>query len=79
MELIGWLGGIMLALCGIPLAWESFKQKHSNGISNMFLIMWLIGELMMFAYVLPKHDMPLLFNYSINIVCLAVVVRYKFK
>lgn len=78
MEFIGWIGSILLASCGLPLAWESFKNKHSNGISGMFLTMWLVGELLTFAYIFPKQDYPLLFNYSLNIICLAVVIRYKF-
>lgn len=78
MELIGWIGSTLLALCAIPLAWECYKQKHSNGISNTFLAMWLVGEILTFAYVLPKQDYPLLLNYSLNIICLAVVIRYKF-
>ena len=79
MELIGWIGSILLALCAVPLAWQTFKQKHSNGISNTFLAMWLIGEILTFAYVLPKQDYPLLLNYGLNIACLAIVIRYKFK
>jgi uncharacterized protein with PQ loop repeat len=79
MEIIGWIGSILLALCAIPLAWDSFKNKHSNGISNTFLAMWLVGELLTAAYVLPKKDYPLLFNYVLNISCLVVVIRYKFK
>jgi uncharacterized protein with PQ loop repeat len=77
MEIIGWIGSILLALCAVPLAWQSFVQKHSDGISNAFLVMWLIGELLTFAYVLPKKDLPLLFNYGLNIACLVVVIRYK--
>lgn len=79
MELIGWAGSILLALCGMPLAWQSYRQKHSNGISNVFLAMWLAGELLTFAYVFPKQDYPLLFNYSLNIACIVIVIRYKFK
>ena len=78
MELIGWLGSGLLALCAIPLAWECFKQRHANGISNTFIAMWMLGEILTFAYVLPKQDYPLLLNYSLNIVCLLVVIRYKF-
>ena len=78
LELIGWIGTSLLAMCALPLAYESYKNKHSNGISNIFIAMWLIGELLTFAYVLPKKEYPLLFNYGLNIVCLAVVIRYKF-
>jgi uncharacterized protein with PQ loop repeat len=79
MEIVGWIGSVLLALCGLPLAWQSFRDKHSHGISNAFLVMWLVGELLTFSYVLPKKDYPLLFNYGLNIVCLVIVIRYKFK
>ena len=78
MGIIGWLGGIMLAICTVPMAWQSYRQKHSNGISNLFIALWLAGELLTTIYVFPKHDYPLLFNYGLNMVCLAVVIRYKF-
>jgi uncharacterized protein with PQ loop repeat len=79
MITIGWIGSVLLALCAIPLAWQCYKQKHADGISNMFLAMWLAGEILTAAYVLPKKDYPLLFNYGLNIVCLLVVIRYKIK
>ena len=76
---IGWIGSVLLALCAIPLAWQSYKQKHSRGISSLFLAMWFAGELLTTLYILPKKDYPLLFNYGLNIVCLVVVIRYKFE
>ena len=39
----------------------------------------MVGELLTFAYVLPKQDYPLLLNYGLNIACLVIVIRYKFK
>jgi uncharacterized protein with PQ loop repeat len=76
MELIGWIGSALLALCGVPLAWQTIKQKHARYMSNTFLAMWLIGEILNFAYILPKRDYPLLLNYSLNIVFLMIVVMY---
>lgn len=77
LEIIGWIGSVLLAICGAPLAWQAYRQKHARGMSNLFIAMWLVGELCVFAYVLPKLDYPLLFNYGLNIAFLAVVVRYK--
>lgn len=79
MEIIGWAGGMLLAFCGMPLAWQSYKQKHSDGVSVPFLTMWMIGEILLFIYVLPMANLPLLLNYGANIICIAVVIRYKFK
>ena len=77
MMLVGWLGGIFLASCGIPQAWKSHKDKHSDGISWPFLILWALGEIFALAYVSDKLDLPLVMNYGTNIVILAIMLYYK--
>lgn len=76
-EIMGWLGSICLAICGIPQAWQSFKDKHSHGISWGFVLLWSFGELFALAYVYDKLDLPLLLNYATNILILAVILYYK--
>ena len=76
-EILGWLGSICLAICGIPQAWQSFKDKHSHGISWGFVLLWAFGEIFALAYVYDKLDLPLLLNYSTNILILAVILYYK--
>ena len=78
-EILGWLGSICLAICGIPQAWQSYKEKHSEGISWGFILLWTFGELFALAYVYDKLDLPLLLNYATNILILAVILYYKFK
>ena len=77
MEQIGWLGSILLAFCGLPQAVESIKTKSSEGLTWGFIAMWFIGEIMTFIYILPKMDLPLLFNYTANIIFLAIIIYYK--
>ena len=79
MEIIGWLGSILFAICGLQQAIQSYKQKHSNGISKAFLALWFFGEVFTTIYVLPKQDYPLLFNYGVNFACVMVIGWYKFK
>lgn len=76
LQIIGWIGSICLALCPIPFAWQSYKEKKST-ITKWGLILWMVGELCTAAYILPKKDYPLLLNYGLNIICLMVVVKYK--
>jgi len=76
-EILGWLGSICLAICGIPQAWQSFKDKHSHGISWGFVLLWAFGEIFALAYVYDKLDLPLLLNYATNILILAVILFYK--
>lgn len=77
MEYIGWTGSIMLAICGLPQAWKSYREKHSHGISWGFLWLWFLGEIFTWIYILPKMDLPLLVNYSLNILFLMIITYYK--
>ena len=77
MEMIGWLGSILLAFCGLPQAIESYKTKSSEGLTWGFIGMWFIGEIMTFIYILPQMVLPLIFNYTANIIFLAIIIYYK--
>jgi uncharacterized protein with PQ loop repeat len=77
MENIGWIGSLLLAFCGLPQALESWKTKSSDGLTWGFISMWFIGEICTFIYIIPKMDLPLLFNYSANIIFLIVIIYYK--
>ena len=77
MENIGWLGSILLAFCGLPQAIESYKTKSSEGLTWGFIGMWFIGEICTFIYILPKMDLPLLLNYTANIIFLSIIIFYK--
>jgi len=80
IESIGWIAGLLFAFCGLPQSIKSYKDGHSRGISNLFMWMWLVGELLMQVYVYLKHglDMPLLVNYWINTIFCIVILKYKY-
>jgi len=77
MELVGWAGSLLLAFCGLPQAIESWRTGSSSGVTWGLLAMWGVGEVLTLAYVMPKMEMPLLFNYAANIVFLVVISYYK--
>ena len=77
MDNVGWLGSILLAFCGLPQAIESYKTKNSDGLTWGFVLMWFVGEICTFVYIIPKMDLPLLFNYSANIIFLLIIIYYK--
>ena len=79
MEIIGWLGSILLAFCGLPQAIESYKTKSSEGLTWGFIGMWFIGEIMTIIYILPQMVLPLIFNYTANIIFLSIIIYYKIK
>jgi uncharacterized protein with PQ loop repeat len=79
MEIIGWLGSILLAFCGLPQAIESYKTKSSEGLTWGFISMWFVGEIMTIIYILPQMVLPLIFNYTANIIFLSIIIYYKLK
>ena len=74
---VGFLGSILLALCGAPMAYKSYKDGHSEGVSGLFLFMWTFGEVLTLAYVLYNWDLPLILNYGVNLIFIAIIVKYK--
>lgn len=79
LNLLGWIGSVCFAICAIPQAWETFRKGRAEGVSWIFLILWLVGELCTLIYVLPQKNWPLLLNYIGNLCCLLVIIRYKIK
>lgn len=77
LDVLGWIGSVAFAICGIPQAYQSLKDGHTRGLNWGFLGTWTVGEVCMFLYVLPKGDMPLILNYLGNGICLLVMLRYK--
>lgn len=78
MEFIGWFGGILLAICGAPLAWEAWRTGNvGHSLTWTFLNLWFWGEVLVFAYVLPQWLWPLIVNYGFNILCILVIAYYK--
>ena len=79
MDIVGWVGSFLLTFCGVPLAWQSYKDGHSIGVNNTFLQMWLWGEILVLIYVIAQPILlyPLIANYAFNIVVIAVIYWYK--
>lgn len=79
VEFNAYLGAIFLALCGLPMAWRSFKDGHSHGVDGLFLIFWTLGEILTLTYVLYNWDVPLILNYGVNLIFIGIVVYFKLK
>ena len=80
VELTGYIGAILLAVCAFPQMVVSIIDGHSRGLSQYFLLTWYLGELLMLAFCVQTIGMvgPLFWNYLINVLMLTVIVRYKY-
>lgn len=77
MEYIGWTGALLFAICGLPQAYQSWRDGHSRGLNWFFLLAWAGGEVLTVIYVWPKGDVPLLTNYFVNGIFLVIMLYYK--
>ena len=77
-DFIGWIGSIAFAICGIPQAWECYKNRSARGINPLFIILWLTGEICYVASVLMKFGWVnwMMFNYMANIFSITVIMYY---
>lgn len=78
--LLGTLGAFCFAFSGLPQAWKSYKDGHSDGVAHGTILLWLLGEGMMLAYALYfyTHDYILTANYTFNFLLVSVIFKYKY-
>ena len=77
METLGWIGGILLAVCSVPELIKTIKTKTCS-LSWGFLLLWWFGELFIMIPVIAK-SMPffLTFNYTLNLLIISILIYYK--
>ena len=84
LELIGWIGGILLAICAAPQAVKTYKEKDASGLSWWMLFFWGAGEVLTLAYIIATNinsgswQFPLIFNYGLNIILMSYLIWAKY-
>jgi len=77
MEIIGWIGNILLSFCGLPEAIRAVFRKKCE-VPWSLLIPWFLGEVLVLVYVVYKYNSaPLITNYCANIIIILIMGRYK--
>jgi uncharacterized protein with PQ loop repeat len=85
IELIGWIGGILLSICALPQVVMTFRKKSTDGLSLGMLFLWGVGEIFMVAYIVITNiqvgsfQLPLLLNGVLNIIFMALLLWGKIK
>ena len=80
-QILGWIGSLAFTLCAAPQAVRCWRQGHAEGLSSLFLCIWLMGEVCMLAAVpLQCGWVPwLMISYIGNTLCLLVIIRYHLR
>lgn len=76
-ELLGWAASVVLAISSLPQCFKTVRDGHADGLSWAFIALWLIGEILSLAYVLPSMNWPLIANYGANLAILLIIGYYK--
>ena len=78
IQIIGYIGSLAYALCGLPQAVLIIKNGHSRGISRGYAILSLIGSLLSLIYAFPRGDYVLLLNFGANIIVWSTILKYSY-
>jgi uncharacterized protein with PQ loop repeat len=79
IESVGYIGGLLLALSGLPQALKSLREGRTGDISTALLWMWVVGEGFMFVYTAVKAPtVPLLLNFGANFVLVGLITWYYY-
>ena len=85
MEFVGWIGAILFSLCAVPQAIYVYRTHNVDGLSRLFLQMWLWGEIFTLVYVLHNNiitgnfQWPLYANYLFNIGIVLYIIYAKYR
>ena len=78
MELIGYIGGLLLTICGIPEVIRTVKDNKCH-LGWSMLVLWTLGEFFMVAYAFYLGNGPLIMNYVFNFFVVGIMLYYKIK
>lgn len=73
IDLCGWIGAISFAICGIPQVVECYTGKKS--VSQLFLLLWVMGDVFSSIYAIGTGTYINLFNYTISLICALLIWR----
>lgn len=74
--MIGLIGSLLLTLCAIPELIRTIKDKKCH-LGWGFLSMWLFGEILCLFYGFSLGEIPLIINYSFNLIIVSVMTIFK--
>jgi len=77
IENIGWIGSVLLAFCAVPEVYRTFKDSKCHAGWGL-LLTWYLGEILSIIFILSTSaQSQLIFNYSLNIFLLSIMIYYK--
>jgi uncharacterized protein with PQ loop repeat len=81
VKIIGLVGGLLFAYCGVPQAYKTLKAKKHLGTPLDISLCIAIGSIFMYSYLTITFgfDWIITMNYLVEFVSWTVLVFYGFK
>jgi len=78
MNYTGLIGSLLLTFCGVPELFRTIKDGRCH-LGLGFLLMWLFGEIFCLFYGFDLKEVPLMINYTFNLLVVSIMCYYKIK
>ena len=78
MDAIGFIGGTITSLGGIPQIYKIIQTKQANDISWVMLLAWLTGLSLTSVYAFSIHATPIIVNAVISLSNTVTIIFLKF-
>ena len=78
-ELLGWISSICFTLAGLPQVVRTIKERHAEGFSAGFLILWFLGNVFGALFAYSTQSTPLLIGFCTSVIFGLVIWKYKIQ
>lgn len=80
IDIIGTIGGVLLAYSNIPQIVMFFRSGHAEGISKASTWLWLVGMVCRVAYMIhvSGYDTIVLAPYGFASICCVITFYYLY-
>jgi lipid-A-disaccharide synthase-like uncharacterized protein len=74
MEILGWVGTILVIIAYFPQIRHLWVERCAWGISLLTWLIWLVASVLLLIYALLRQDALFIIVQSINIVAIAITI-----
>ena len=79
IELVGYLGGFLIAISLLPQIIKSWKTKSVEDISLLWTVITLVGLLLYFVYAAENTVLPLMLFAGVESVMIIILIYFKVR
>jgi len=80
INIIGYIGTVLLSSASIPQLYKVIKEKHALGLHWYYLLFIFFGLISMITYVaFTNKSIQLLISYSLQLIIFSILIYKKYS